>query len=98
MSSQETNMNTTQNNSLYEELREEFAHLLAVAINKVPGDVSPEVAGKFLSTAPRTLSIWRSTGRYNLPYYKAGRTVRYRVTDLVKFKASRMRGHTGGVA
>ena len=91
-------MSVSQNTKLYEELLEEFARMLLVVINKLPGDVSPEVAGKFLSTAPRTLSIWRSTGRYNLPYYKAGRTVRYRVTDLVKFKASRMRGHTGEVA
>ncbi len=88
-------MNTPKNTQLHQELREEFAQLLSVAINKLPGDVSPEIAGKFLSTAPRTLSIWRCTGRYNLPYLKMGRMARYRVTDLVKFKASRMRGHTG---
>lgn len=87
-------MNTPQNTSLYEELREEFASLLSVAINKLPGDVSPDIAAKFLSTAPRTLSIWRCTGRYNLPYYKAGRRVRYRVADLVNFKASRVHGRT----
>ena len=65
-------MNTsTDAPGLHQELREEFARMLGVPVDNLPGDVSPEIAGKFLSTAPRTLSIWRCTGRYNLPYYKA---------------------------
>jgi hypothetical protein len=27
-------------------------------------------AGLFLDTAPGTLSVWRSTGRYNLPFHE----------------------------
>ena len=92
-------MNTHQNNTqLIDELRKELAEIIGVHEDKLPGDVSPAIAGKFLSTLPTTLSIWRCTGRYNLPYYKAGRLVRYRPTELIKFKASRMYGHTGEVA
>lgn len=32
----------------------------------------------------RTLSVWRSTKRYNLPYIKIGSNVRYRFSDLCK--------------
>ncbi|BCG63892.1 MAG: hypothetical protein methR_P1637 [Methyloprofundus sp.] len=88
-------MKAFQNTPIHEELREELALLLDISINKLPGDVSPDIAGKFLSTAPRTLAIWRSTGRYNLPYLKMGRLVRYRIVELVKFKASRIFGCTG---
>ena len=89
---------STDTTEVQQELREEIAQLLGVPVEKLPGDVSPAIAGKFLSTAPRTLSIWRSTGRYNLPYYKAGGRVRYRVVSLIKHKASRIFGKAGEVA
>ena len=34
---------------------------------------------------PNTLAVWRSTGRYNLPFVKIGRLVKYREADLVAF-------------
>ena len=49
----------------------------------------------YLGLNKETLSIWRSTGRYNLRYIKAGRLVRYTAGDLKAFIASRMRMHTG---
>jgi hypothetical protein len=36
-----------------------------------------------------TLSVWRCTRRYALPYTKIGRAVRYRVADLEAFISSR---------
>ncbi len=47
--------------------------------------------GLFLDTAPGTLSVWRSTGRYNLPFVKIGRNVRYRRSDLVAWLEKRTR-------
>jgi len=44
------------------------------------------------------LSVWRSTGRYNLPYMKVGRLVRYRLSDLAEFLARRTSEHTGEAA
>lgn len=48
-------------------------------------------AADFLSISPGTLSVWRSTGRYCIPFVKVGRRVRYRVADLDKWLASRTR-------
>lgn len=41
-----------------------------------------------------TLSQWRISGRYELPYIKAGRMVRYRVFDLADFIVRRESSHT----
>ena len=42
-------------------------------------------AAKYLGIAVNTLSVWRSTGRYDLPYIKVGRLVKYRLSDLQAF-------------
>jgi Helix-turn-helix domain len=34
---------------------------------------------------PKTLAVWRCTKRYDLPYVKYGRVVRYRRKDLEAF-------------
>lgn len=52
-------------------------------------------AAEILRTKPATLCIWRTTGRYNLPYVKIGRLVRYRAGDLKKFIERRVQVHTG---
>jgi hypothetical protein len=36
-----------------------------------------------------TLSVWRTTKRYPLPYIKVGRMVRYRIDDLKTFLQQR---------
>lgn len=46
-------------------------------------------AADFLTISPGTLSVWRSTQRYNIPFVKVGRRVRYRQTDLDKWLESR---------
>jgi excisionase family DNA binding protein len=48
-------------------------------------------AAKVLGVAPATLAVWRSTGRYNLPFVKIGRKVRYRQSDLDAWIKSRVR-------
>jgi len=48
-----------------------------------------------LQVSAGTLSVWRSTGRYNLPFVKIGRKVRYRAGDLRQFMESRLKTHTG---
>lgn len=39
-------------------------------------------AADFLTVSPGTLSVWRSTGRYKIPFVKVGRRVRYKISDL----------------
>lgn len=52
-------------------------------------------AAAALNTSPGTLSVWRSTGRYNLKFIKVGRKVRYKAGDLRAFIESRTKTHTG---
>jgi excisionase family DNA binding protein len=46
-------------------------------------------AADYLTVAPGTLSVWRSTGRYKIPFIKVGRRVRYRRADLQQWLDSR---------
>lgn len=40
----------------------------------------------------KTLALWRSTKRYNLPYIKVGRNVRYLEDDVEEFLRLRKNG------
>jgi excisionase family DNA binding protein len=40
---------------------------------------------KILGVSPNTLEVWRSTGRYALPFVKVGRLVRYKRSAGAKF-------------
>lgn len=42
-------------------------------------------AAEYLRVTPHTLAIWRSEKRYDLPFSKVGRFVRYRKEDLRRF-------------
>lgn len=57
-----------------------------------PSLLTPEQAADMLCVSPHTLAVWRSTGRYNLAYIKAGRLVRYKLADLIAFIEKRTRG------
>lgn len=50
-----------------------------------------KAAAEFLTVEPGTLSVWRSTGRYSIPFLKIGHLVRYQRSDLVKWLESRTR-------
>ncbi len=41
-------------------------------------------AAAFLGVKPKTLDVWRSTQRYNIPYVKLGGAIRYDLYDLEK--------------
>ena len=38
-----------------------------------------------LGVKSHTLEVWASTKRYDLPYIKVGRLVKYRLCDIEKF-------------
>ena len=50
-----------------------------------------KAAAAILDVSPGTLSVWRCTGRYNLPFVKVGRKVRYRRADLDAWLEKRVR-------
>ena len=54
-------------------------------------------AADVIDVTPGTLSVWRSTGRYALPFLKVGRKVRYRHSDLLAWLEKRTR-ETGATA
>lgn len=52
-------------------------------------------AAQHLGVSPKTLSVWRCTKRYPLPYVKIGSRVRYRQSALDAFIASRTQSGGG---
>jgi predicted site-specific integrase-resolvase len=54
--------------------------------------LSPKEAAERLHIMENTLSVWRSTARYDLPYVKIGRKVFYRESDIETFIASNVIG------
>ena len=61
---------------------------------QLPSDLLTEAeAADCLGLAPGTLSVWRSTGRYALPFVKIGARVRYKRGALQSWVASRERAN-----
>lgn len=54
--------------------------------------LTPKEVSEILGVSIETLNVWRATNRYPLPYIKAGRLVRYRITDVNQFIESRLQG------
>jgi predicted DNA-binding transcriptional regulator AlpA len=42
-----------------------------------------------IGVEPQTLAVWRSTKRYGLPYIKVGHLVRYKLSDIEAWLATR---------
>lgn len=59
--------------------------------------VDDKTAAALIQVSPGTLSVWRSTGRYQLPFVKIGAKVRYKRSDLRAWLDSRYRS-TGATA
>ena len=53
----------------------------------------PEAA-RYLCVSVATLAAWASEGRYDLPYIKVGRLVKYRKADLDSFLQRRTQNAT----
>jgi Helix-turn-helix domain len=62
-----------------------------------PQLLTPQAAAEFLGMSEGTLAVWRCARRYNLPYVKVGRSIRYDLNDLIGFLESR-KVHSSGVA
>ena len=52
--------------------------------------LTPEEVANILGLSTETLNVWRTTKRYNLPYIKSGRLVRYRAHDVQAFIETRL--------
>jgi excisionase family DNA binding protein len=58
---------------------------------------TPHEMAELIGITVGTLATWRMTGRYNLPYIKVGRRVRYEVQAVQSWLDSRTHSHTGEV-
>jgi len=61
-----------------------------------PELLTREQAAAYLGVRPQTLAVSASTGRYNLPMVRVGRSVRYRVADLERWLSARTVGAVTG--
>lgn len=52
--------------------------------------LTPQDVADRLGVSTTTLSTWRCTKRYPLPYVKVGRLVRYRLSDLDAFELAQL--------
>ena len=57
--------------------------------------LSNDDAAKYIGVTPRTLEVWRCTKRYQIPFIKVGRLVKYRKSALDAFLDSRTIGAEG---
>ena len=59
--------------------------------------LSPAEAATRLGVQVQTLAVWRTSGRYCLPFIRCGRLIRYKAEDLDAWLESRRQTHTGQV-
>lgn len=78
-------------------IKTEIALQLGLDPQRPAAQVDDRQAASVLGVKTTTLAVWRSTGRYNLPFLKVGRLVKYRVSDLAEFLMRRTATHTGEV-
>lgn len=83
--------------ALKAEIAKQIAEQLGLDPKNPPIAIRDKQAAEVLEVKPTTLAVWRSTGRYRLPYLKVGRLVKYRISDLAEFLARRTANHTGEV-
>lgn len=57
---------------------------MAVAVYDAPQLLTREQAADYIGVKPQTLALWACTGRYELPFIKVGRSVRYKRVDLTR--------------
>ena len=54
--------------------------------------LTPRDVAKILGVTLQTLAVWRCEKRYNLPYVKVGRLIRYLRSDIEEFITRRRQG------
>jgi excisionase family DNA binding protein len=52
-----------------------------------PKLLTTQQAAELLTVSAHTLAVWRCVQRYELPYIKVGRSIRYREEDVLAFLA-----------
>ena len=58
--------------------------------------LTPAEAAEILGIKVDTLTIWRSTKRYPLPFVRVGRRIKYKAEDVLSFIEARTEGAVEG--
>jgi excisionase family DNA binding protein len=53
--------------------------------------IDSQETAEILGISKSALEVWRTTGRYKLPFIKVGRNVRYRRSDVLDWLETRTR-------
>jgi excisionase family DNA binding protein len=53
---------------------------------------TPTETAVYIGVTEKTLAVWRCVGRYNIPFIKVGRLVKYRKSALDTFLERRTHG------
>ena len=56
--------------------------------------LNPEQASPEIGAEVSTLAVWRTTGRYALPFVKVGRRIFYRRSDIIPWHQARTQTQT----
>ncbi|MBU2766150.1 helix-turn-helix domain-containing protein [Acidithiobacillus ferrivorans] len=67
----------------------EIGRTLGYPPEAIPIQIDEKKTAEVLGVKVSTLTNWRSTGRYSLPFIRVGRLIRYRVADLAAWIAKR---------
>ncbi len=67
----------------------------ALGLSRLPVNLTPQQTSEVLDTSANTLAMWRTTGRYQLPYTKISRRVAYPLSGVAEFLLKRTVNHTG---
>lgn len=80
------------------EFVEYLSKLLNIPSEKLPPRLDKYQVATVLGVKPETTDVWASTGRYDLPYIKAGRHRQYLTSGVIRFLARNYKTHAGRVA
>ncbi|GAB5994624.1 hypothetical protein AE1304_40830 [Aeromonas enteropelogenes] len=70
------------------------ACMKSVINQNTPQRLTRREAAAYLGLSEKTLGVWASNGRYEIPYYKLGNRTLYERADLDAFLASRKMLHS----
>ncbi len=58
--------------------------------------LTTDQTAEYLGVGKETLNVWRATKRYNIPYIKVGKLIKYRKSDLDRWLDERTCDNTQG--
>lgn len=84
-----------QNTPTLDDVKRDICVALGLDPERPPLTLTDKQVAEVLGVKTSTLAIWRSTGRYNVPFSKSGRLIRYPLDGIASHYMSHIFNHTG---